>query len=290
MSHTVKKRPAFSMLELIFVIVILGIVASIGSEIIAKVYESYITQRSQHKASIKTQIVLNQIANRIRNAIPGTIIRRSGGLGGIVESLDAPMGFGANTYDVLQWVGSDMDSFKAITANALTAAARRPGWSGFCDLAASDAAGNIASPGSNFALTNAIQANLGGNGFFAIYFPNNNAAGNPVGYMGIGAGNAITLAGAAAPISERYKLAWSSYALFVDAQNDLWLYYNFPPTFAANIGATRQLLLRNVTNFKFEGRGETTRIKICVEEFLDAAAGAGVAGTGIRSCKEKAIF
>jgi len=281
MNNTLKKRPAFSMLELVFVIVILGVISSIGAELIAKVYESYITQRSQHTASIKTQIVLNQITNRLRNAIPGTIVRRVTLAGG-TESLKEAMGSAANTYKVLQWVGSDMDSFKAITSSAANAAARRPGWSGFCDIAASTTT-NIVSPGSNFTLTNTIQTNLGraGNNF-AIYFPN-----DPVGHIGTGAGNTITLPAAAAPIVERYKLAWSSYALFVDPNNDLWLYYNFPPTRAAVIGATRQLLLRNVSNFKFERRGDTTRIKLCVEEFFD---GNRIPGTGIRSCKEKAIF
>jgi len=57
-------RRGFSMLELIFVIVILGIVSSIGAEIIANVYESYIVQRAQHRASIKTELAAIQIANR----------------------------------------------------------------------------------------------------------------------------------------------------------------------------------------------------------------------------------
>ncbi len=46
-------RSAFSMLELIFVIVILGIVSSIGAELIAKVYENYIVQRALHRSSLK---------------------------------------------------------------------------------------------------------------------------------------------------------------------------------------------------------------------------------------------
>ncbi|MCB4762456.1 MAG: type II secretion system protein, partial [Sulfurovum sp.] len=43
------------MLEVVFVTVILGIVASIGAEIIANVYESYIVQRAQYRAAIKTE-------------------------------------------------------------------------------------------------------------------------------------------------------------------------------------------------------------------------------------------
>jgi hypothetical protein len=67
---------------------------------------------------------------------------------------------------------------------------------------------------------------------------------------------------------------------------DLNLYYNFAPSIGSAIGANKSLLLKNVTNFKFEGRGQTTRIKICVEEFIDG----NVTGTGIPSCKEKAVF
>jgi prepilin-type N-terminal cleavage/methylation domain-containing protein len=280
MSNTIKKRPAFSMLELIFVIIILGIVASIGSELIAKVYESYIIQRAQHNASIKTQVTINQISNYIRNAIPGTVIRRAG-IAGAAESLQQAMGSAPGSYTVLQWVGSDMDSFEAITSNAGTGVSRSPGWSGFCDILASTQT-SIVSPGSNFALTNTIQTNLGrvGNNF-AIYFPN-----DPVAHMGTGTGNTITLANPAAPIVERYKLAWTSYALVVDANRDLILYYNFTPIRATPIVGASQILLKNVRNFKFERRGQTTRIKLCVEEFIDG----NVTGTGIPSCKEKAIF
>jgi len=69
-SHT---RSALTMIELIFVIVILGIVSSIGAEIIANTYESYIIQRAEYRASMKTELALNQIANRLRYAIPGTV-------------------------------------------------------------------------------------------------------------------------------------------------------------------------------------------------------------------------
>ncbi len=47
-----RKRAGFTMLEVVFVIVILGVVSSIGAEIIAQVYESYITQRASHRSSI----------------------------------------------------------------------------------------------------------------------------------------------------------------------------------------------------------------------------------------------
>lgn len=273
----IKNRHAFSMLELIFVIVILGIVASIGSEVIAKVYESYIVQRAQHRASVKTQLAINQIANRLRYAIPNTIVRKLTKNGGY-ELLSDNMSLDTTGegYTVLQWVAYDGDSFEAITSNANTGAGRSPGWSGFCDLDASTST-SISTPASNFTLTNAIQNKLGGSGTFAIYFPNSTDA-----HYGTGSGQTITLGAAATRISERYKLAWTSYALVVE-NGDLMLYYNFLPTVGAATGGSSSLLLKNVTNFKFTGRGQTTRIKLCVEENI------GETGT-IPSCKEKAVF
>ncbi len=273
----IKNRLAFSMLELIFVIVILGIVASIGSEVIAKVYESYIVQRGQHRASIKTQLAINQIANRLRYAIPGTITRKLDRNGGF-EFLSEPMSLDTTGegYTVLQWVAYDGDSFEAITSNATTGTARRPGWSGFCDLDASTST-SISTPASNFTLTNSIQNNLGGDGTFAIYFPHNQVA-----HYGTGSGETITLSSAATRISERYKLAWTSYALVVE-NGDLMLYYNFAPIIGTPTVGSSALLLKNVTNFKFAGRGQTTRIKLCAEEDI-------ATNETISSCKEKAVF
>lgn len=267
-------RSAFSMLELVFVIIVLGIVSSLGAEIIAKVYENYVVQRAQHRSSIKTQLALNQITNRLRYAIPGTIVRRVGKTG-TAETFDQAVASDQDTYTVLQWVAYDGDSFEAITSDAN----RLPGWSGFADLDASSAT-SIVTRGSNFTLANAIQGNLGGTGTFAVYFPN-----DTVPHYGTGAGETITLNTAVSSMNERYKLAWTSYALVVEG-GDLRLYYNFSPGFAATIGnnTTSSLLIKNVTNFKFKGGGGTTRIKLCVEENI------GDTGGSIPSCKEKAVF
>ena len=143
---------AFSMLELIFVIVILGIVASIGSEIIVKVYESYIVQRAEHRATLKTNLVATQIANRLASAIPGTVVRRITPTGAIEGVNDAmlldPTG---DSYTVLQWVASDSDSL-----NAYNDTTKKVGWSGFCDVDAS-ATDTLQTPGSDLSMTNTIK-------------------------------------------------------------------------------------------------------------------------------------
>lgn len=263
-----KLRRGFTMLELILVIVILGIVSSIGAEIIANVYEGYIVQRAQHRASIKTELAATQIANRLAYAIPGTVVRKSNfnADSGTDITILPPAGSNPN---ILQWVGADMDSFTV------------GGWSGFCDVDISNTT-SIATPGSNLGLTNTIRTNLGLTSTSPqIYFPARSGllsapaditSPNPT----------ITLSPATAKIVEHYKLATSSYALEARANDELWLYYNFSPIIDAAINANSVLLLRNVTTFRFRGDGRTIRFKICVRESI---------GEGnITICKEKAVF
>ncbi len=259
------------MLELVFVIVILGIVSSIGAEIIANVYEGYIVQRAQYRASMKVETTLTQIANRLTYAIPGTVVRRNGKTGP-AELITTP--FTTPTYTVLQWVAKDADSF-----NAISTTSRLPGWSGFCDVDPAASPGTtVSTPGSNLGLASTIIGNLGGNiNTSNIYFSGYSNANS----IASTAGSTITLSAAPVTKVEHYKLAWTSYALSVEG-GDLYLYYNFAPSPAAVIGGSKSLLLKNVTNFKFIGDGRTIRIKFCVREQI---------GDGyIPSCSERAVF
>jgi len=270
-------RSALTMIELIFVIIILGIVASIGAEIIAQTYESYIVQRAQYRATMKTELVLSQIANRLRYAIPGTVMAENG------SSLVPITDINSTTSNRLQWVAYDGDSFEAIGSSG-----RQPGWSGFCDIDASSNSA-ISTPGSNLGLASTIITNLGGSLSNAVlYFPD----GSSYSVNG-GSGESITL-GSTIPsgsrIFERYKLAWSSYALVcengtLDYCGDLYLYYNFTPTTGATLGTNKSLLLKNVYNFRFKGSEGSLRIKICKTELMDSNT-----SEPIRACKEKVIF
>ena len=267
-------RSAFSMVELVFVIVVLGIVSSIGAEIIAQVYESYIVQRAQYRAAAKTELALNQVANRLRYAIPGTVGFRTT-LGGAFSGITQ---INTGSDKVLQWVGYDGDSFEAMTA-----ASRRPGWSGFIDTAASTAT-VLSTPGSNMDLTTTIMTNLGGAiGSARIFFPDNTSYG-----VASGTGENITL-DAAIPVGnsiyERYKLAWTSYALEVDGNDDLILHYNFAPVVGQAIAGSSIVLLKDVSNFRFKGSEGSLRIKICKKEQIGM-----VATDTIHACKEKVVF
>jgi len=268
------KNNAFTLLELIFVILILGVVASIGSRVIAKVYEQYIIQRAQYKASFKTELAALQIANRLRYAIPRTLYRIKDD-----NSMEAfsntPSASGS--YIGLEWIGADGDSFEA---------GKTPGWSGFCDLNASSR-NTVVTPGSDLALTQNTINNLGGNlNRSVLIFANetNQTAVNVIRSFDA-AGNKIILVDntPSRRLSEHYKLAWSSYALAVE-NGDLYLYYNFSPILAANrANGSRSLLLKHVTVFKFTGTENTIRFKICKSERIGDDA-------NITACKEKAVF
>ncbi len=270
-------RSAFSLLELIFVIVILGIVASIGSELIVKVYQQYIVQRAQHRASIKTELAATQIANRLASAIPGTVYRIKND--NSYEPIESNLTASGDSYKGLQWVGADSESFNA----GIT-----PGWSGFCDIDhISSGKNTIITPGSNLSLINTIQTNFGYTNKFAIYFPYDN---KPY-YGDVSTNTRITLDNNASHIVEHYKLARTSYTLVVETNaagsKDLYLYYHFIPTPAILIPntASKSLLLANISTFKFKGAGRTIRFKICKEEQISENV-----NENIVACKEKAVF
>jgi len=260
------------MLELVFVIMILGIVAAIGTEMVVKVYESYIVQRAEHRASVQTELTATQIANRLSSAIPGTVYRiRTNDTYEPIES-DFP-GTTGDDYKGIQWVSADTDSFSATTV---------PGWSGFCDVDNSTQ-DSLSTPGSNLSLTNTIIGALSNGRSVtdaAVYFPSETFG---HGINGITGNTIISLDNNVSRIVEHYKLAWTSYAVMVDqTDGHLYLYYNFAPTPATPVGNIRSLLMEDVSTFKFKGAGRTIRFKICKEE--------DIGDSTVAACKEKAVF
>lgn len=242
---TYSTQKAFSMLELIFVIVILGIVASIGSSLIARTFESYIVQRALHRASLSTELAATQLVNRLTFRIKDTTIARNPNDVNDWLTVTSIGGTGDNIHTALEWIGYDDDSFSARTV---------PGWSGYADVQNASVAG-FATPGSNLSTANSIIRSLSNNEVAlttggqrpAIFF---NASGNSDQYrvpsnaliyapscLGMdyasndvscvlavsgttNVGAADTLTFTTAPhdtnpktIYEHYKLAWSAYAV-----------------------------------------------------------------------------
>ena len=293
MAYINHKRKAFTMLELIFVIVILGIVSSIGSEIIANVYKSYILERATHRSSVKTELAATQLANRLLYSVPGTVIGRKTS---DYDSYRDISNLDSEDYDILEWVAYDNDSFSANIT---------PGWSGFVDLKDSNAT-HLMTRGSNLDTANTIIQSLTNNdtsiGDTAVFFPGQYNAYN-IGYTDGGDSSGAIKVDASSTgndlvvedltgktISEFYKLSWTACALVpttnADGTSDLVLYYDYQPwrgeKYTDDV-AKHQVLVRNVTVFKFVGSDNTIRFKVCQKEKITN-------DKSITICKEKAVI
>lgn len=309
-----KRRGAFTLIELILVIVILGIVASIGSSIIANVYENYLLQRATHRASLKTELAAQQIANLLSYRIPRTTIARNpNDLTDNVRVTD-DSGSPDTTHTLLEWIGYDTDGFRSTL---------RPGWNGFCDVDPSNQA-TLVTPGSNLTFANAVMSNLsnsgvslGGAQYPAIFFRSDNNfylnGSTPYDYTCLGMVNndttCISSVSSAATesmnfqlnagvgnklISEHYKLAWTAYAIRPQASSngsgnvDLILHYNYQPWHGERLTAgfgtgTQSTIITNVTVFKFAESGDAFRFKLCAQENIGT-------NFNVTICKEKAVL
>lgn len=304
------KRNGFTMIELIFVIIILGIVSSISAESIAKIYENYLNQRGIYKASVKSETTVNQIANRLANSIPGTVIGRKDALN--FESIES-VPPGDDSYRIIEWIGKDIDGFQAITNNTagsfITFLSKPPVWSGYADVDASSK-DQLNTPGSKLDKANTIIGNLSKKGSTlatsAILFPEGGGVAKHLGFSGgIDEANINPIVGntggelinlevkANRTIKEHYAMSWTAYAIVPENAHtlpgsdvevfDLRLYYDYQPwegeTF---LNGSNSLLAKNISVLRYKGEGNTIRIKLCQQEEIK--------GHIFSSCKEKAVI
>ena len=267
-----KVASAFSLIEIIFVIIVLGIVSSIGAEIIAKAYRSYIMERAVYRAEMKTELAALQLINRFETVIPGTAYRieSGGGKTPYAQSINP-----SKTYKGIEWVAADIDSLNA------------GGWSGFCDVDPSTKS-SLSSPGSNFNTVTTIESNLQGTGGLQLYFRRDYKTDGVARNYSVAVSDATHLSfsdtNSSKTIWEHYKLAWTSYAAVVEG-GDLYLYYNFPATPGSDYTTGQKaLLLKNVSKFKFSGTEHSIRFKLCKQESI------GDTDFNVTACKEKVGF
>jgi hypothetical protein len=92
-------------------------------------------------------------------------------------------------------------------------------------------------------------------------------------------------------VTERYKLAWSAYAIAPedpdgDGLHDLMLYYNYQPwngeSYMDNTTSS-STLMHNVTVFKFSESGGVIRFKLCASENIGE-------DFNVTTCKEKVVI
>jgi len=300
------KRAGFTMIELIMVIVVMGIISSIGAGIIAKLYENYIKTRAINKLQSQSELVLNQIAKRLESRVKDSVIARQKGAGNFLNYVSIT---DANdSYQILEWIGKDTESFNG---------ASNPGWSGFIDLN-NTATSNpyIKTLGSDLNTTDSIINSLS-NGKVrlddksaknrpAIIFKGNSifdledygwsgADGNYTHKVSYTKGSndilefAETMATRPSEIFEQYDLAWSAYAIVPEGSAhdfNLTLHYNYQPweNERYDNNASTSILIKNVSTFKFTKIGDTIRLKLCLHDNNQSG------DYNFAFCKERVVY
>ena len=293
-----KTRAAFTMIELIFVIVVMGIIGKFGVEFLAQAYRSFIFSNVNNSLQSKSASAVEFIATRLQYRIKDSLIVRVNTGTGAIGVGSAVAG---TPYTVLEWVSMDIDGYRGTT---------RPNWSGIADLDPGQALGLIESPATETNTTSALISTLSygtkGINNAALYFigsnsdvttdygwdanlTNQNAAMHPINSTATitqFAPSVGTFTGV--DIYEYYKLAWTAYAIvYRDTDGDgnedeLRLYYDYQPWNGDTLANARQAVLMNdVATFQFTSIGSIIKIQVCANSDLVE---------DYSLCKEKTVF
>lgn len=294
-----RNRAAFTMIELIFVIVVMGIIGKFGVEFLAQAYKSFIFSSVNNALQAKSAMAVEFIATRLQYRIKDSVIARTGTVA-VAEGIGSAAGV---TYTVLEWVSMDIDGYRGTTT---------PNWSGIADLDPGQAADVIESPGTSTntasTLINTLSYGDKTVGDAALYFigsnsdvtidygwdanitnqsaamhPINSVVGQPTQF----APATLVPSFAGIDIYEYYKLAWTAYAVVNrdfdgDGDDDLVLYYDYQPWNGQSLANARQaMIMEDVNTFQFTAIGSIIKIQVCANSDLVE---------DYSLCKEKTVF
>ena len=148
-------KRAFTLLELVVVIVVLGIIAMMSFNAIMNIYSNYFQTRTVNELETQTEIALEQISKRLEHRIkPSVIARKTDGeflaLNDNRVNLDAK-------YEILEFIPYVYEIFNDVISldandNVIEQGGKAGRYSGYVDLAKSSPATGLISPGSNFTI------------------------------------------------------------------------------------------------------------------------------------------
>lgn len=299
-----KFRSAFTMIELIFVIIIMGILAKFGVEFLARAYENFIYSSTNNTLQAKTASAVEFVANRLQYRIKDSVIVRQS-LGGNLEPLSNALA--GTDYVVLEWISEDIDGYRGLNA---------PLWSGIIDVDAGG--GNIlVSPATNTQEINTLIKTLSNGGSdindSALYYVGANTIPDTFGWdaaitdqnqsmhpiQSDGTAN-LFYASTTSPmiitnfngtrIYEYYKLAWTAYAVTVE-NDDLYFYYDYQPWQGDKFSdGKKSILMENVSTFQAIALGSIIKIQVCAKSDIILGKNDGSEVGGYSLCKEKTVY
>ena len=307
-------KRAFTLLELIIVIVILGIIAMMSFNAIMNIYSNYFQTRTVNELETQTEIALEQISKRLEHRIKPSVIARKPS-GGFLPLNDSRVNLNSG-YEILEFIPYAYEIF-----NDVPSGNKAGRYSGYADLAKSSPATGLISPGSNFS-TEVVETikdltckddtrnatcvdftNKDGGVvaiFSDVYYDVQNSFGYKdnlnldiakVGVKSID-GDTLEISGFAnKQISEQYHLAYTANAIVPkqstdpkDTANgvfDLNLYYDYRPWMGQGYkNGEKATLAKNVTRFVFIEKNGVIVLKLCMR----------AKNSEITICKSKAVY
>ena len=146
-------KKAFTLLELVVVIVVLGIIAIMSFNAIINIYSNYFQTRTVNELETQTEITLEQISKRLEHRIKPSVIARKTD-GEFLALNDNRVNLDAN-YEILEFIPYAYEIFNDVISldandNVIEQDGKEGRYSGYADLAKSSPATGLISPGSNF--------------------------------------------------------------------------------------------------------------------------------------------
>ena len=307
-------KRAFTLIEIIAVLVIFAIVASIGSDILFNAYQNYLLAKSTDTLYYKVEYALDTIEARLRHKIAFSCIRRKDTQGSDFDKIITLHNNDSyyQDYKVLECV---LFAQEARKANAVDV-----GWSGFIDLDAPETnktQKTIATPGSKLSLAKDIIYTLSNNtcdlsqsnSNVVLIFPEAitlDQAADPITAFGWKIYKDPSAASKIAvyevkeinnttlkftnilpnSITDVYYLAYTAVAYVNELQPDgtrnLYLYYNYQPWKGDTYkNGQKALVIDNIKDFKFQQKSDNIHIKLCAYQ--------NIGDSNVTFCSERSI-
>ena len=305
-------KRAFTLLELIIVIVILGIIAMMSFNAMMNIYSNYFQTRTVNELETQTEIALEQISKRLEHRIKPSVIARKPS-GGFLPLNDSRVNLNSG-YEILEFIPYAYEIF-----NDVPSGNKAGRYSGYVDLANSSPTTGLISPGSNFATevietikdltckddaSGCVDFKDKDGGVVAIFSDVYYDVQNSFGYKGISNldiakvgvksidGDTLEISGFAnKQISEQYHLAYTANAIVPEQSTDpkdtangvfdLNLYYDYRPWMEQGYkDGEKATLAKNVTRFVFIEKNGVIVLKLCMR----------AKNSEITICKSKAVY
>ena len=99
-------KRGFTLIELVFVIVVLGIISMFGADLYTKIYKSYVHVRAVNQLEARTQNAMMLITNRLEDRIKSSTIGRDLAVNDFVPISDLTN----PRFDILEWIGQSVET------------------------------------------------------------------------------------------------------------------------------------------------------------------------------------